>query len=497
MKLERYRSWLLAAGAGLAMALALPGPALAPLVLVVPGLLRRGIEGSHGWRAFRLGWLAGFVEWLVAVAWVVIVLHRYGHLPLALAIVGLVLMAAILGLGWGIVGWATSRAPRRWGVWLLPLALAAFEEVQRFPPWIFPWNPAAAVLTPIPLLLAPAPVIGAAGLSLLVLLAGSALESLLARGRRASGAIWLALCLVVWIVAGLLAPRFEPAGPEVKAAALQPNVPLEMRWGGNSEREIEDRVWMLTRQGATAGAHWVVWPESAVPRWVERDGQYRDAIEALARETRTWLTVGSIGFGAGPDTYFNSVFSFSPAGLLPGRYDKIHLVPFGEYVPLAGRFAALKALVREVGSFTPGESTAPLPGPAGGIGMAVCYEVAYPSLYAREVENGAAVLATITNDGWYGNSAAPRQHLALAILRAAENRRYLVRAANTGISAIIDPYGRVLARLDFGREGFITAQVRPGSGVTPAARYGGALRTLLVVLAAGAIILGAARRDRD
>jgi apolipoprotein N-acyltransferase len=488
---------MLAVGAGVAMALALPGPALLPLVLVVPGLLRRAVGRGRGGRVFRLGWAAGFAEWVVAVAWVVIVMHRYGHLDLALAVVALVLMAAILGLGWGIAAWGASFAPARWRIWLLPLALAAFEELQRFPPWIFPWNPAAAVLTPLPALLAPAPVIGAAGLSVVVFLAGSAADAMLTRSSRRAGAAWLAVAIGVWVGAALLAPGFAPAGAAIEVAAVQPDVPLEMRWDAANEAAIEGRVWELTRQAATRGASWVVWPESAVPRWIERDADYRGALEALARELRAWLTVGSIGFGTAPDTYFNSVYAISPVGLMPGRYDKIHLVPFGEYVPLVGRIGALKALVHEVGSFTPGTNATPLAGPIGPVGMAVCYEVAYPGLYAAEVRSGATVLATITNDGWFGDSAAPHQHLALAVLRAAEERRYLVRAANTGISAIVDPYGRVVARLGFGAEGSIAGQVRPSTAVTPFARWGSRLRAAIVLLAAGAIILGAWWRDRD
>ncbi|HUK12667.1 MAG TPA: apolipoprotein N-acyltransferase [Thermoanaerobaculaceae bacterium] len=501
MDRDKLRPWLLAAGAGVSLALALPGPGLIPLVLVVPGLLRRALGGSHGWRAFRIGWAAGFAEWVVGVAWVVIVLHRYGHLFLPLAILGLVLMAAILGLGWGLVGVGISRVPPRWRIWALPLALAAFEEVQRFPPWIFPWNPAAAVLTPLPVLLAPAPLVGAIGLSLLAYLLGSALDALLRRESRRAGVVWLVATASAWVVLSIPSLRLfaspEPwGGPAVKVAAIQPDVPLEMRWDEANEAEIERRVWRLTREAAGAGAAWVVWPESAVPRTLERDREFRAAVEALARDAHAWLTVGAIGFGASEDEYFNSVYSVSPGGLQPGRYDKIHLVPFGEYVPLAGRIAALKALVREVGSFTPGTAPEPLTGPAGPTGIAVCYEVAYPSLFAAEVRRGAAVLATITNDGWYGDSAAPRQHLALAILRAAENRRYLVRAANTGISAIVDPLGRVLARLDFGRQGVITGEVRPISALTPFARFGGTVRGGIVALALGAIICAIGRRDR-
>jgi apolipoprotein N-acyltransferase len=492
---DRWRPCLLAAGAGVALALALPGPGLVPLVLLVPGLLRRALSDVPGWRAFRLGWLAGFAQWVVAVPWVFIVLHRYGQLHAALAVLAVALMAGILGLTWAIAGWAASRVPETWRIVVLPLAIAAFEELQHFPPWIFPWNPVAATLTPVPALLAPLPVTGAIGLSLMTLLAASSLDALLTRDLRTAGAIWLALTGVVWAGTSVLAPSFRPSGPTVKVAAVQPNVSLETRWNPGNEGSIEDAVWRLSRQGVAEGATWIVWPESAVPRILERDGAFRREIETFTRSHKVWLLLGSIGFGATDDEYYNSVYVASPAGLLPFRYDKIHLVPFGEYVPLVGRIAALRALVREVGSFTPGTEPMPLPGPAGLTGVAVCYEVAYPSLYASEVVRGAQVLATITNDGWYGDSAAPRQHLALAILRAGEARRFLVRAANTGISAVIDPYGRIVARLGFGREGLVTADVQPGSGLTPAIAFSAWFRGGVVLLAVGATILGALRRS--
>jgi len=484
-----------AGGAGAALALALPGPALWPLVLAVPGLLARALAGAHGGTALRIGWFGGLVQWLVAVPWVVIVLHRHGHLPLPLAVLALVLMAAILGLQWGLAAWAAARAEARWRPWVLPLALVAVELLQRFPPWIFPWNPVAAVATAAPPLLAPLPVLAAPGLSLVLLLAGSGLGELAGRRWR-RGATLVLVSGGAFALAAAASPAFQPAGEAVRAAALQPNVPLEVRWDAANLAEIEARVWRLNREAAGAGARWIVWPESAIPRYVERDPGYRRTIEAVAAESGAWLTVGSIGFGSGEDEYYNSVFAFAPGGRVPWRYDKVHLVPFGEYVPLAGRIAVLRPLVREVGAFTPGRSALPLPGPAGPVGLAVCYEVTYPGLIADEVRSGAAVLATITNDGWYGDSAAPRQHLALAQLRAAESRRYLVRAANTGISAIVDPYGRIRERLALDREGLVVGEVIPGAGVTVAARFGTAIRGGTVALALAAILVAGRRRRR-
>ena len=204
---EAWRPWLLAAGSGVAMALALPGPGIVPLVLVVPGLLRRALTGLHGWRAFRVGWLAGFAQWVIAVPWVYIVLHRHAHFQAALAVLAVALVAGILGLTWAIAAWATSRLPETWRVAALPLALAAFEELQHFPPWIFPWNPAAAALTPVPTLLSPLPVTAAIGLSLLVLLLGSSLAALLEPRTRRAGAASVVITCLAWAGASVLAPR--------------------------------------------------------------------------------------------------------------------------------------------------------------------------------------------------------------------------------------------------------------------------------------------------
>lgn len=487
----------MACASGISLGLALPGFGLIPLVLLVPGLLRRALGERSGWRAFRVGWLAGTAQWLLTVPWVTIVLHRYGHLYLPLSWLAWVLMAAILGLGWAFAAWASSLTPARWRFLTVPLALVGAEILQSYPPLAFPWNPVAAVATPWPWLMGPLPWVGAAGLSTLLLLAGAAGDLTSVPGARRAGAVLAALVIAVFSGLTLAAPEFRPVGEPVQTVVLQPNVPLEVRWDPENLAGIEAKVWRLTEEAAARGAHWIVWPESAVPRIVERDGPYRRRIEEFATRRNVWLVVGSIGLGSDDSEYFNSVFVASPAGLVPWRYDKIHLVPFGEYIPVVGHLPFLGPLVREVGSFTPGSSVEPMPGPAGETGLAVCYEVAFASLYAAEIERGAAILATITNDGWYGDSSAPRQHLALAILRAAEARRFLVRAANTGISAIIDPAGRVVARLEVGREGIAASTVHGGTGVTPAVAHGGSIRLGIVSITLGAILCGAWKRLRD
>lgn len=494
MRWERWRPWVLAAGAGACLALAMPGPGLAPLVLLVPGWLRRALAGLAPRRAFVVGWAGGAVQWAIAVGWVLIVLTRHGGVAWPLAVVALALMSAILGWMWALAGWLAAGTPEAWRGWALPLLLVSLEVLQHLPPWIFPWNPVAAVATPWPALMAPLPVFGAPGLSLLLLLAGSALDQLVDPALRRRGALQLGFVAAVFGVASMLAPPFRPAGEPLAAAAVQPDVPLEMRWDPDNLRAIEERVWRLSAEAVGRGARLVVWPESAVPRYVQPDGAHRLAIETFARRHGVWLAVGSVGFGPGEGEYHNSVFVAGPGGLLPYRYDKVHLVPFGEYLPLVGKVPFLRPLVREVSSFTPGRLALPLPAAGTTLGLQVCYEVTYPWLVADEIRRGAELLVTITNDGWYGDSAAPRQHLALAILRAAEARRFMVRAANTGISAIIDPGGRVVERLGVDREGVITGEVTPGRGVTPAVAGVVWIRAAILAAAAGAILCGAWRR---
>ncbi|MEW5878242.1 MAG: apolipoprotein N-acyltransferase [Acidobacteriota bacterium] len=468
MKDGRFRLWILATAGGVLTALALPRWHWLWALPLAAGALVAVLQQVPPKKAFFLGFWAGFCHWLVAVSWVTEVMTRYGHLSGVLAFVALAAMSAILGAFWGLAFWAAARVGERWGWAVLALGLAAGEMAQGLPPFNFPWNPLVASLVPWPTLLAPVAVLGATTYGLLLrLVLFAAAFGVLAKDRR--GFRWAFWGFGLLLACGLAAPGFQASGKPVRAFAVQPNVPLEVRWEGENLQTIESWVWGLSRQAVKEGAQWVVWPESAVPRLLERDQDYRASLVAFARDHGVWLTLNSIGFGQ-RESFYNSMYVVAPEGTI-ARYDKVHLVPFGEYVPLLGRIAFLRPLVREVGGFTPGREAHVLPGPEGFLGGAVCYEVAFPLHVAEQVRKGAGMLVTVTNDGWYGDSAAPYQHLVLAILRAAENRRFLVRAANTGISAIVDPYGRVLQKLPLGQRGVIGESVVPGAGLTPAARF--------------------------
>ena len=224
-------------------------------------------------------------------------------------------------------------------------------------------------------------------------------------------------------------------------------------------------------------------------RW-ESDAEYRRQVTAVSRSTGAAILLNSVG-EVDPG-WSNSAFAITPEGGVT-RYDKIRLVPFGEYVPAWAEAVFPGALVREVGGFTPGREATPLD--AGRpVGMAVCYEIVFPGLAARQVRNGSQVLTTLTNDAWYGDSWALRQHFAHAVLRSVETRRFTVRAALTGISGIVDPSGRVVQRLDIGATGVLVGTVRPATHLTPRVRFGEWSLALAALVAGAAVAIDRRRR---
>ncbi len=462
----------LAAGAGLAFALALPGPGLAPFVLLFPVLLLEAVEASRTVRGAALaGWAGGTVHWMVATNWVVPVMRDYGGLPTVLAVLCLVGMAAILASTWALATGLVRlvRPPLR------PLALASAwaltEALREGPLFRFPWNPVAAVAADRPVLLGSLPVWGAMGLGWALVLAGGGLHAMLRPGTRRAGLVSVATALALTMVAGLAAPRPRCEKTAVRVALLQPGSTLEEGWNPARAGNLLRRVETLTRRAAAAGARLVLWPESAVPGSLERSPGLDAWVQRIARETGVTIVLESIGWNdAGQPT--NAAHVVTPEGREPQRYDKVHLVPFGEYVPWWARWGFTRGLVREVGSFVPGRRAVPLPTPEGPIGVAICYEIVFPGLVAREVRAGASFLVTLTNDGWYGYSWAPHQHFAQAVLRAAETRRWVLRAALTGISGAVDPTGRVAARMGVGKQGMLLVAVRRCSRQTPRVRFG-------------------------
>jgi len=262
------------------------------------------------------------------------------------------------------------------------------------------------------------------------------------------------IACILWGNARLARSELLQAGTPVRVAVIQGNIAQDDKWNPALRDTITDKYIAMTRTALAGGATFILWPESSTPFYFEHDLLRGGDIRRLAREAGATLLIGSdqveplkaVAEQKAEARYYNAAFLVKPDGQVGAVYRKMHLVPFGEYVPLKDLLFFVGPIVEAVSAFTPGSDPVLMPVDGHMVSTAICYEVVYPHLIRQGVLNGAELLTTITNDAWYGETSAPFQHFELAAMRAIEQGRYLVRAANTGISGIVDPYGRVLAQ---------------------------------------------------
>jgi apolipoprotein N-acyltransferase len=244
---------------------------------------------------------------------------------------------------------------------------------------------------------------------------------------------------------GILRTRPELTATGDKAGVIQGNISRKIKEDPRARDYILQKYRKLTALAALEKPHLIIWPETTIPGYLARDAEIFDFVSRLAAEKNVFILTGAIRRDS-ENRYYNSAMLLSPDGNIVQSYDKLHLVPFGEYVPLRGSFF-LKPIASQVGDFTPGEEFTifSLPAAEGPLRFAVliCFEDIFPHLAGGFVRAGAQFLTVVTNDVWFGDTAAPYQHLQASVFRAVENKIMVLRAANTGVSAFIDPYGRI------------------------------------------------------
>jgi apolipoprotein N-acyltransferase len=320
------------------------------------------------------------------------------------------------------------------------------------------------------------------------------------RSRLVAGVTAIALLTAasVWGAARLAESRLTRLGDPVRVALVQGNVPQDEKWDPARAAGIFERYLRMTREVARIGADFIIWPESATPFYFDEDPPSAQRVRDLVSEIQTPLLFGTDEIErASPARYYNSAFILSEAGTTAAVYRKMFLVPFGEYVPFGNLLTFVGPLVDAVSAFSPGTRITMLPVDGHMVSTAICYEVVYPHLIRDGVLLGAELLTTITNDAWYGQTSAPWQHFDLARMRAIEQGRYLARAANTGISGIVDPYGRVVLQTALFETTAPVGEVRFLQEHTVYARIGDVTAqaaVLLTLLAVGASLWGRRRK---
>jgi apolipoprotein N-acyltransferase len=418
------------------------------------------LQGKSLKAGFWLGLVAGLAHYVVLLYWIVYVTHVFGHLPLVVAIGIMLLLAGYLSLYsavWGLgITWAQTRGLSL--LWWAPALWAALEFGQTYIISGFPWELLGDGLYHHPLLLQLADITGVYGLSFLVVLVNVSLYLLCfpPRGRmlRLRQAAVVCLVLALWIGYGYYrlgeVAQLEAASPKIKVAVVQGNIKQGEKWQKSMVETTLARYAELTRR--VKGARLIVWPETAAPFLYLRTPDLAAEVQKIAKASGAYLLFGAPAFEltSKGERYFNRVYLLNPDGRTIGYYNKAHLVPFGEYVPLRHYFpfSLIGKMVPMVGDFAEGPVGATVSLPEGAIGPLVCYESIFPNLSRAEVANGAHLLVNVTNDAWFGKTAAAYQHMSMAVLRAVENHVCLARAANTGISAFIDGSGRILWHSD-------------------------------------------------
>ena len=449
---------------------------------------------------------AGLVYFAGTVYWTSSVLAVFGGMPMILALVAMLLLAAYLAIYPAITAMVLGRLISQGGrsaLFFAPAAWVATEYLRGFLFGGFPWVPLGNSQVTMPAVAQVASVFGVYGLSALVAFVNAAIAfALLTTGRSRATAIAATVVLLVGIAAWgssrVADGSLTREGTSLRVGLIQGNVAQEDKLNRTpqTDRRIFTSYLAMTRDAVRRGAEFVIWPESSTPFTFGHDAVGEAALRDLAREVGVPILFGSDQIVAEPELrQYNAAFLLSPDGETAAVYRKIHLVPFGEFFPLQEWLTFAAPLVRRYLPFTPGDKVVLLPVNGHPTSTAICYEVVFPSLMRDAVLQGSQLLTTVTNDGWYGTSSAPYQHFEMASMRAIEEGRYMARSANTGISGVVDPYGRVVQASAIFEQVGLVAEVRLLSGRTIYSQIGDVIAYVAMALIVIALVAVRPRKN--
>jgi apolipoprotein N-acyltransferase len=466
------------------------------------------LQAAKPGQAFLLAYTSGILWYAGTCYWIYNTMHEHGGLSAPVAVLALFLFCLYLGLYHGLFGLLLSLTvgPGRdnRGALLAAPFLWVAVELARTRVTGFPWNLLGTAQVDNISLSRITTWTGVYGVSFEIMLVNVAVAAAFLVPRKKRNTL---------LLAALAAAAVLQAGRLVDAPALrwdhtallvQENIPVDETWTRDTfERTLHELADLTVKDaapsssgatGSKAGAvDLIAWPESPAPFFAS-DPLFREPVSKMAREAHAWVVTGAIGStpvmqgGISASQVFNSAALISPNGDWTARYDKVHLVPFGEYLPFPRLFSFVGGLSKEVGEFQTGASRAPLDAGGTKLGVFICYESVFPGEVREFADQGAQVLVNLSNDGWYGDSGAYAQHLNQTRMRAIENDRWILSATNTGVTASIDPYGRTVARLPRKVQGALVAPYALTSVTTFYTRHGDWFCWLCAIISAGALV---------
>jgi apolipoprotein N-acyltransferase len=457
------------------------------------------------------GWLAGTTFFLVLLRWLDFTFRNYSAIPWPVTWLPILALAAYCGLYTGLVAWSVARLTRvvgpGWALALAPALWVAGEWIRGRLMGGFPWGLLGYSQHTTLAVIQIAELGGVYAVSLLVVAVNCALAAGLGLGLRravpgaaASGLLLLlSLAFGWWILGREARPPAAQAVRSVDVAVIQPSIQQTLKWDPARHAETMAIYEQLTREAAQprGGARpaVVLWPETAATIFLRGDRELLARLTQLSAELDTPLLIGSIDRQPGPrGKYLNSAFFLTGQGIR-AKYDKIHLVPFGEYVPLSGLIGFVRGWAEFISDFGAGEAHTVFPLAGAPFGAVICYEVIFPELFRDFVVSGAGFMSNITNDAWFGETSGPWQHLAMLPLRAVEHRVAIARAANTGVSAFVAPTGRLTGSLTLFERAVLRMPVELRRRTTLYTRWGDWLAYLCLGVSALGLGLSLFRRS--
>lgn len=472
----RKKDIALALLSGILLVLGFPPFDFYPLayVAIIPllmSLLEKNIKAS-----FLLGTITGFVYFTGTIYWVFNSMYFYGNISVVLSLFLLIALCLYLGIYIGIFSVFfsfLSKRSRSPALLLVPVIWVTLEFLRSYALTGFPWSALGYSQYKFLTLIQVADITGIYGISFIVAALNGAVFDVVAywpkrlsrmplfdRWPMTVGLSILALSFALSMFYGIWRLNVEEKGQKIRASVIQGNFEQEKKWDINFRRKIINTYKRLAVKASIESPDFIVWPESAVPFVFGNDEAFTTEIIEFQKTLSSYLLFGSMKVKDIKDYGLsNSVILMSPDADVLSVYDKIHLVPFGEYVPFRRFFPFIKKLVVGIGDFKAGEEYTVMDIPPARISSPICFEIIFPGLVRKFVNKGANLIVTVTNDAWFGRSSAPYQHFSMAVFRAVENRVPVLRAANTGISGFIDAKGRIKRKSDIFIEAVLTEDI--------------------------------------
>jgi len=439
-----------------------------------------------------LGFLTGLVGYIGIIYWITYVVVNYGYLPINLGVILMLLLTCYLSIYTALFAAAIVFFRGKILFLLAPAIWVCLEYCKSNLLTGFPWENIGYSQYLNFYLIQFADVLGVFGLSFLIIMINAALFDVMAkRSKKAmiSAAVVFLILGGVFIYGFIRVGQVEKAMDNAKSmevTLIQGNIDQSIKWNENFQKETLNIYEHLSLQNTPAEGGLLVWPETALPFNFLDVNDLQKQVKYLAVKTKSWFIFGAVSYlpKRGYADYFNSAYILSPDGENKGRYDKVHLVPYGEYVPLRNILPFVRGLTAGIGDFTPGAGFYPLLLDDKKVGILICYEGILPNAARIYKKESAELLVNITNDAWFGATSAPFQHFSMALFRAVETRLYLVRAANTGVSGIFDPRGKIIAQTKIFQREALQGNIKFVNIPTFYAKYG----DILVVICFGLIM---------